>query len=160
MVPPPYERVNVPAVALTALPVLGFGVTVIVPSVDGSIVTVEATVLSGEPGVDETTLPIEGVSLRSPGSMTGSRSSRPVRSVPTPPLMNSGPWTLLSWFSCGANTCVSPPSTCWSSTARTQTVRGESQLVLSNETGFELAYCASDWQSISAVWRQTRSCCW
>jgi len=99
------------------------------------MVIVAAVVLSSEPAVAETTAPIEGVSFRSAGSMTGSRSSRPVRSVPMPPLMKSGPWMLFSWFSCWAKTWVSMPSTRLLLKARTQTVWSRFQVVESKDTG-------------------------
>ena len=84
-----------------------------------SIVTVAAIEPSSVPGVAVMTLPIDGVTFFSPGSMTGSRSSRPVRSSPSPPFTNSGPWRAFSCASCGAKTFVSPPSTRWFSCART-----------------------------------------
>ena len=87
-----------------------------------SMVTVAAIVPSVVPGVELITCPIGGVTFVSPGSMTGSRSSRPVRSWPSPPLTKSGPWMALSWSSSGANTWVSPPSTRLFSCARTRTV--------------------------------------
>ena len=143
--PVPYDSVNVPPVALTemsctVLEVASSASTPTWPSgVSGGgdaglIVTVAATEPSGAPGVELTTLPIAGVSFRSPGSMTGSRSRSPVRSLPTLPLTNSGPWTLFSCASCGANTLVSPPSTRSFSNDRTQTVRGMFQLVESKLT--------------------------
>ena len=60
--------------------------------VDGSIVSVAGVLSVASTAV--TTSPIAGFLLVSPGSMIGSRSRRPVRSSPRPPLMNRGPWML------------------------------------------------------------------
>ena len=122
------------AMSWTVLLGLSSASTSMRPSVDGSIVTVAATEPLGAPGVELTTWPIDGVSLRSPGSISGSRSSRPVRSLPTLPLTNSGPCTLFSCASCGAKTLVSPPSTRSFSKERTQTWRGAFQFVASKLT--------------------------
>jgi hypothetical protein len=138
--------VKVPPVALTAtswslLPSLG--VTSIRPSVLGSMVIVAGVIVAGVAplaSVAETTAPMDGVSFRSPGSMTGSRSSRPVRSVPIPPLTKSGPWMLFSCASSGAKTFVSVPSTRSFSSERTQTVCGTFQSADVKKTSTWSAY--------------------
>ena len=90
----PYVSVKRPAIALTVMSwtvllVPGTGKATTLARLLASIVTVAA--VAALPGVEERMLPIGGVSLISAGSITGWRSSKPVRSVPTPPLMKSGP---------------------------------------------------------------------
>src|SRR5262245_42462325 len=138
---PLYESVHVPPNALNATSWSLFpslGVTSIWPSVLGSIVIVAG--VAPLASVEDTTLPMDGVSFRSPGSMTGSRSSRPVRSVPIPPLTNSGPWMLFSCASYGAKTFVSVPSTRSFSTDRTKIVCGAFQLAEVKKTSTWSAY--------------------